>query len=62
MYVARLMLFPFLGENLPGISDLTNFDGHYVDEHKGLFSLSIPDEAWDLRDAIDWTEDWEQEL
>ena len=58
MYAARLMLFNLLGQQISGLSCLTKFDGHCVDEHKGKFSLIIPeDDGWSIEDASAWAEE-----
>lgn len=55
MYAARLLLFNFVDSSL-FIKDLTGFDGHCVEEHKGHFNVRIPDDGWDTCEVQDWAE------
>ena len=57
LYAARLMLLKIAGSSIPNLADLTSYDGHCVDEHKGQFSATIPeDEGWNIADIEDWIE------
>jgi len=58
LYAARLMLSNLLECSLKdfGSVDLTKFDGHCVDDHKGKFNIQIPDEGWSIDDIEGWVE------
>ena len=58
MYAARLMMYQLIDRPIPGLTDLTKYDGHCVAEHKGKFDLKIPEDGWDTCEVEDWVEEY----